>query len=106
LRIIYVTLNRDEEARSIARTLLERQLAVCCNWFPITCAYRWEGRVIEEPETVLLVKTQADRFAAVEQVIREAVSYINCIVELTPGEVNAGFRAWLDAEVPQGAEAS
>ena len=51
---------------------------------------------------MLLVKTQADRFGAVEQVIRKAVSYTNCIVELTPGEVNAGFRAWLDAEVPQG----
>jgi hypothetical protein len=51
------------------------------------------------------VKTQADRFGAVEQVIREAVSYPNCIVELAPGAVNAGFRAWLDVEVPQGAGA-
>jgi periplasmic divalent cation tolerance protein len=101
LRIIYVTLNTDEEARSIARTLLERQLAVCCNGFPITCAYRWEGRIVEEPETVLLVKTQADRFGAVEQVIREAVSYTNCVAELAPGAVNAGFRAWLDAEAPE-----
>lgn len=105
MRIIYITLNTDEEARAIARTLLARRLAVCCNWFPITCAYRWEGRIVDEPETVLLVKTQAGLFGAVEQVVREAVSYTNCIAELVPECLNAPFRAWLDTEVPPEASA-
>ena len=105
MRIFYVTLNTAEEARGIARSLLERRLAVCCNWFPITCAYRWEGRIVEEAETVLLVKTRAGRREAIEQVVAETVSYTNCIAEVAPASVNARFRAWLEAEVSAGAAA-
>ena len=42
MRIYYITLNTPEEASRISRALLEQRLAVCTNWFPITCAYRWE----------------------------------------------------------------
>ena len=102
MRIFYVTLNTDDEARRIAHALLEAELAVCCNWFPITCAYRWDGRIVEEPETVLLVKTQAGKRAEIERTIAGFVSYTNCIAELTPDSVNGAFRAWLDGAVAAG----
>jgi periplasmic divalent cation tolerance protein len=100
VKIIYVTLNTADEARAIARTLLERQLAVCCNWFPITCAYRWEGRIVEEPETVLLVKTQAEFTEAVEEVVKSAINYTNCIARISPDAVNSAFLDWLNREAP------
>jgi periplasmic divalent cation tolerance protein len=98
--LFYVTLNTAEEARGIAQTLLEGRLAVCCNWFPITCAYRWEGKINEEPETVLLIKTHAGYRSAVEGVIQQAVTYTNCIAEIPLASVNSGFLNWLNAEVP------
>jgi periplasmic divalent cation tolerance protein len=52
---VYVTLNTAEEAREIGRALLDRGLANCVNYFPITCMYRWEGAVTEEPVTVMIV---------------------------------------------------
>jgi periplasmic divalent cation tolerance protein len=79
--------------------LLEQQLAVCTNWFPITCAYRWEGKIVEEPETVLLVKTQAGYRIAVEQVIRQHINYTNLIAEIAPESVNESFLKWLNTEV-------
>ena len=100
MRIYYVTLNTDDEARRISRALLERQLAVCTNWFPITCAYRWEGKIVEEPETVLLVKTQSGYRQAIEEVVRQHISYTNLVAELTPESVNESFANWLNAEVP------
>jgi uncharacterized protein involved in tolerance to divalent cations len=45
MHLYYVTLNTVDEARQIGRALLEQQIAVCTNWFPITCAYRWQGFV-------------------------------------------------------------
>ncbi|MEO1070574.1 MAG: divalent cation tolerance protein CutA, partial [Cyanobacteria bacterium J06638_6] len=48
MQFFYVTLNNSEEARQISHSLLENKLALCTNWFPITCAYRWEGKVVEE----------------------------------------------------------
>jgi periplasmic divalent cation tolerance protein len=99
MRIYYITLNTDDEARRISRALLE-QLAVCTNWFPITCAYRWEGRIVEEPETVLLVKTQAGYRPAIEGVARQHISYTNLMAEIAPESINESFANWLNAEVP------
>ena len=100
MRIYYVTLNTADEARQISRVLLEQQLAVCTNWFPITCAYRWEERIVEEAETVLLVKTQPGYRDSIEQVIRQHISYTNFIGEIAPESVNESFLKWLNAEVP------
>jgi periplasmic divalent cation tolerance protein len=100
MRIYYITLNTDDEARRISRALLEQQLAVCTNWFPITCAYRWEGRIVEEPETVLLVKTQPGYRQAIEGVVRQHITYTNLMTEIAPESVNESFAKWLNAEVP------
>jgi periplasmic divalent cation tolerance protein len=70
------------------------------NWFPITCAYRWEERIVEEAETVLLVKTQPGYRDSIEQVIRQHISYTNFIGEIAPESVNESFLKWLNAEVP------
>jgi periplasmic divalent cation tolerance protein len=100
MRIYYITLNTDDEARRISRALLEQQLAVCTNWFPITCTYRWEGKIVEEPETVLLVKTQPGYRSAIEEVVRQHITYTNLMAELAPESVNESFSKWLNAEVP------
>jgi periplasmic divalent cation tolerance protein len=99
MRIYYITLNTADEARQISHALLEQQLAVCTNWFPITCAYRWEGKIVEEPETVLLVKTQANYRDAIENVVRQYISYTNLIAEIAPESVNESFLKWLNTEV-------
>jgi periplasmic divalent cation tolerance protein len=99
MRIYYVTLNNADEARQISYALLEQKLAVCTNWFPITCAYRWEGKIVEEPEMVLLIKTQAGYRDPIEQVIRRHINYTNLIAEIAPESTNESFLKWLNAEV-------
>jgi periplasmic divalent cation tolerance protein len=99
MRIFYVTLNTADEARRISHEILERRLAVCTNWFPITCAYRWEGKVTEEPETALIIKTQAGYRGELEDVIHKHISYTNFIGEIAPESVNESFVRWLGAEV-------
>lgn len=101
MRIYYVTLNSSDEASRISRALLEQRLAVCTNWFPITCAYREEEKIVEEAETVLLVKTHADYRTAVEQLILEHIGYTNFIAEIAPEYVNQTWLNWLNAEVPR-----
>lgn len=100
MKIYYVTLNTLEEAGQIGRALLEKKLAVCINWFPITCAYRWQGKIVEEPEVVLIVKTTDEYQAEIEKEIRQHITYTNFIGELSPTSVNQGFLDWLNAEIP------
>ncbi len=100
MKLYYVTLNSSDEAEQIGRSLLEKQLAVCVNWFPITCAYRWQGEITQEPEVALLIKTQSGLRATIEQAIREHISYTNFIAEISPSQVNQEFLVWLNKEVP------
>jgi periplasmic divalent cation tolerance protein len=99
MKIYYITLNNSQEAQAISHALLEQNLALCTNWFPITCAYRWEGKIVEEAETVLIVKTQSGYREAIEEVIGKHITYNNFIAELAPESVNEGFLKWLNAEV-------
>ncbi|MBW4618171.1 MAG: divalent-cation tolerance protein CutA [Cyanosarcina radialis HA8281-LM2] len=100
MKLYYITLNTSEEARQIALALLEQKLALCANWFPITCAYRWEGQIVEEPETVLIVKTQSGYREAIEHVIRQHISYTNLVAEIAIDSSNESFLAWMNAEIP------
>ena len=101
MRIYYVTLNTADEASRISRALLERRLAVCTNWFPITCAYRDEEKIVEEAETVLIVKTRADYRSAIEREIGRHITYTNFIAEIAPQSVNEAWLGWLNTEVPR-----
>jgi periplasmic divalent cation tolerance protein len=100
MQLYYVTLNTVAEASQISQALLQQQLAVCTNWFPITCAYRWQGKIVEEPEIVLIIKTQSGYREAIEQTIRQHIDYNNIIAEIAVESVNSEFLSWLNAEVP------
>jgi periplasmic divalent cation tolerance protein len=104
MKIFYVTLNNASEANQISFDLLEKRLAVCTNLFPITCTYRWQGEIKQEPEVVLIIKTMEGLRNEIEVVIGQHVSYTNFIAELEVHSINAGFMTWLTAEVQRGNE--
>ena len=75
-KIVLTTTGSQEEARKIARTLVERRLAACVNIVPqIESIYRWQGNVDNAEEWLLVIKTTADAFEAVRSAIRELHSY-------------------------------
>ena len=75
-RIVLSTAGSEEEARKIARYLVERQLAACVNLVPrMESIYRWQGNIESSQEWLLLIKTSADQFPAVRDAIRELHSY-------------------------------
>ena len=75
-RVVLSTAGSEEEARKIARYLVERQLAACVNMVPrMESIYRWQGRVESSQEWLMLIKTSADQFPGVRDAIRELHSY-------------------------------
>lgn len=100
----YCTLNTNEEAKAISLALLERHLAVCTHWFPINCAYRWQGEIKQEGEVVIIIKTKEGMRPQIEAVFAEHITYLNYIAELNVESVNSGYLKWLDLEVPAKAQ--
>ena len=75
-RIVLTTAASEEEARKIARQLVERRIAACVNLVPkITSIYRWQGNIDEAQEWLLIVKTTAAAFGQVREAIAELHSY-------------------------------
>lgn len=75
-RIVLTTAGSEDEARKIARHLVERQLAACVNIVPrIESIYRWQGKVESAQEWLLLIKTTKAGFSAVREAIRSLHSY-------------------------------
>ncbi len=95
MKIIYTTLNNIEEAKNISKILLEKRLANCTNYFPITCMYNYENEITEEPEVVLIIKTSNNKYSEIESIIKKSIDYDNFIGELDIANVNSNFTAWL-----------
>lgn len=72
---VFTTVGKREEARAIARSLVERRLAACVQISEIESYYTWQGNVQNDREYRLLIKTNASRYDAVEAAIRELHSY-------------------------------
>lgn len=99
MKLFYITLNSNDEAKAISQALLEQQVAVCTNWFPISCAYRWEGKINVGDEIAMIVKTQEGKREAIERILAEHISYTNFVGELDVHSINEKFANWLDTEV-------
>jgi periplasmic divalent cation tolerance protein len=75
-RIVLSTAGSVEEARKIARYLVENQLAACVNIVPeIESIYRWQGKVESSSEWLLLIKTTSGNVPSVGDALRELHSY-------------------------------
>jgi len=99
--IVLTTAGSETEARKIAQTLVERRLAACVNIIPrIQSVYRWEGKVEETEECLLLIKTVKAREDQVRTAIRELHTYDlpECIaIPIESG--SAEYLKWLSDSV-------
>jgi len=74
--VVLVTCGSEEEALKIANTLVEDHLVACVNLVsPIRSIYRWEGKIWDENEWLLVIKTQKLRFEEVEEKVKSLHSY-------------------------------
>jgi periplasmic divalent cation tolerance protein len=74
--IVLTTLPGDFDCRAFGRAVVEERLAACVNILPpMESVYRWEGRVEQETERQILIKTSRDRIVALWDRIREMHPY-------------------------------
>lgn len=74
--VIFTTCASEEEALKIAHALVEECLAGCVSIAsPVHSVYRWEGKICDEKEWVLIIKTGRERFEELERKIKSLHSY-------------------------------
>ncbi len=93
--IVLVTCGSEEEALNISRALVEEQLAACVNLIsPVRSIYRWEGKIWDEKEWLLIIKTQGKRFDELEKKVKSLHSY--SVPEIITLPIIAGSSSYLD----------
>jgi len=94
-RIVLTTISGPDEAASLARSLVDERLAACATLIPaVQSIYRWLGEVEASTETLVLIKTTADKLAALEARLNELHFYQ--VPEFLVLDVESGSHAYLD----------
>ena len=98
--VVLTTVASEDEAVALVGALLEHRLVACGTVLPgARSLYRWEGKLADERETVVLLKTTRARLSDVEAAFRERHPY--ALPELLAVPVSAGlarYVAWVEAE--------
>ena len=92
--LVFSTFPDVETARRISRQLVEERCAACANILPqIESIYWWEGKVENGNEALVLFKTSADRYAALEATLRQLHPYK--VPEIIALSLDAGLPEYL-----------
>jgi periplasmic divalent cation tolerance protein len=103
--MVYTTCDTPEEARTIARELVNRRLAACANIFSgMVSVFEWDGAAQEGEETAMFVKTRAGLVAVVTEEIKRLHSYdVPAVAVLEVSGGNTAFLNWVaEQTVPHG----
>lgn len=97
---IYVTTPSELEAKTIADAVVKDRLAACANIIPgMKSVYHWKGKIEEAQETVIIFKTRATLFQAVEARVKDLHKYAApCIVALPLAASSQPYLDWIMAE--------
>jgi periplasmic divalent cation tolerance protein len=94
-RVVLVTCGSLAEGRKIARAVVLKRLAACVNLIsaPVESIYRWKGKVEQARESLLIIKTTAQRLKELQKEILRLHSYE--VPEFLVLRVDSGSRAYL-----------
>lgn len=93
--MVEVTTSGEEESKKIGKKVVEERLSACANIIPkITSYYWWKGRLEEDSESILLLKTKKSNVETLIKRIKELHSYENPAIIVLP--IESGSRLYLD----------
>jgi periplasmic divalent cation tolerance protein len=100
LSIFYTRVPDNTRALDLVKSLLEERLIACGNLIPqaLSC-YWWEGKIVEEYEVGIILKTSKNKKEEMIKRLLELHPYkVPAIIELNLGYVNEAFEEWIFSE--------
>lgn len=92
--LVLVTVASLSEGKAIATELIEAKLAACINLLPIHSVYLWQGKINEDQEYQLIIKTELSKFEELASKIKTLHSYE--VPEIIALPIITGSKTYLD----------
>lgn len=95
--VVFVTASSEDEAAKMAKVLVEETLAGCVNIVRgVRSIYSWQGKIEDESEALLVIKTRQELYGALEEKVREMHSYeVPEVIAFPIVEGSKGYLDWL-----------
>ncbi|WP_331275697.1 MULTISPECIES: divalent-cation tolerance protein CutA [Methanobacterium] len=99
--LVYITTSGEKESKKIGRTIVEERLAGCINIIStIESLYWWKGKIEEDTESILIVKTKVNNIENIIKRVKEIHSYENpAILAIPIIEGSKEYLDYLDGEI-------
>jgi len=96
--IVYTTCPSEEVARAISHKVVSQRLAACVHSHPAgTSVFEWEGRIEEDSEILLMIKTKEKLYQALETAILAEHPYeVPEIIAVSIDQGLASYLRWID----------
>uniref|UniRef100_A0A9L0SEA1 Protein CutA n=1 Tax=Equus caballus TaxID=9796 RepID=A0A9L0SEA1_HORSE len=93
----FVTCPNEKVAKEIARAVVEKHLAACVNLIPkITSIYEWKGKIEEDSEVLMMIKTQSSLVPALTDFVRSVHPYeVAEVIALPVEQGNIPYLNWV-----------
>ncbi|MGH9399950.1 MAG: divalent-cation tolerance protein CutA [Thermoanaerobaculia bacterium] len=97
LIVVVTSVGTEEQALDIAHALIRNRQAACVNLLPnVHSIYRWKGRICDDGEFLLLIKTRAKEFDSVRETIQKLNTYeLPEVLAYRVDEASPAFAAWI-----------
>ena len=98
--VVFITAGSNEEAEKIGNALVGERLAACCSITDsVTSIFRWEGKINNEKEHLLIVKSTLSLVEAIVSRVKELHSYdVPEIIALPVIAGSEDYLRWIDEE--------
>jgi len=93
--MIYITFSSRKEAKRIAKILISKKIAACCNVFPIESVYWWKGKIENGKEFVLIAKTLSKKVKQLKEIVKKEHPYTIPFIGVLNAEVNEEYFEWM-----------
>jgi len=99
--LVLTTIGSEEEAARLGRGLVERRLVACVNDVgPVRSFFTWQGKLEEDSERLLLMKTRSDRYADLEAALQELHPYdVPEVIAIPIERGSKDYLSWIDDNV-------
>ena len=95
--IAMTTLEDEESASRLARSVVEAKLAACVQLMHIRSTFSWEGRVEDAAEVLVLMKTRADVYERLQQFISDNHPYdVPEILQIPVTSGSGPYLSWVN----------